>query len=68
LDLIRQVQSVWSPLSQQQQADVVKVLQNDLLMLGDVMNGSLPISLLQTLEQRNIHLLPENCGQLGGSW
>ena len=61
------VSSAWTPLDAAAQETVARTISSDLMALGDVLNGSLPISLLQQLEAQGVHLLPTSCRELGGS-
>lgn len=61
------VSSTWTKLSSADHDIIVSTVKNDPLILGQVLSGTLPISLLDALTKRNIHLLPQTCSELNTS-
>lgn len=61
------VRSEWRRLSGQDKRMVLTMVRSNLLWLGRILNGDLPLELLSALEKAGIALLPKNLKEMGTS-
>ncbi len=57
----------FSEFSQKEKSNIIKIIKDNPLLLGEIINGSLPKSLLEELDKHNIHLFPEDWDTLNRS-
>ena len=61
------VRSEWNPLSEAEKGKVLSLIRSNLLWLGRILNGDLPLELLSALKEAGVELLPRSLADLGTS-